>query len=76
VGGLASSCHPLVRRPAGRAWKPRPAGRPAPPITFKTTGALMSLRRNEHAQKCSPKQRINVEGAPDASAYRFCGGGR
>jgi len=23
---------PKSRRPAGRAWKPRPAGRPAPPI--------------------------------------------
>jgi hypothetical protein len=51
VDGLGRRHHFVVRRPAGRAWKPRLAGRPAPPITFKTEELSMSLRRDEHAQK-------------------------
>jgi hypothetical protein len=66
---------PLARRPAGRAWKPRPAGRPAPPIDFRTRGAVMSLRLDEHAQKCSHRRLIRAS-APDANGYRCCDGGR
>ena len=73
MDGLGRGHHPLVRRPAGRAWKPRPAGRPLHPSISGQEELLMSLRRGEHAPKC-PHRRLIGTSTPSAIGYRCSGG--